>query len=140
MQQSSIGFYNDTLLIISEFYTNFSAQIFWSNIVTPKTVLSAESRAYIHGINSCADWMRQHPIQKKLAEILLYMMKQEIGIKTLMSLRNQTDLETGRSQSGAVNLNKEDEDTRTRFGVTAMNEQRRGTNLSVHSPVAFRIW
>lgn len=85
----------------------------------------------IHGDSNSrvADWVRQHPnSEETLRDPVVYDEAGDWNQDTRWSLRNQTDLETGQSQqSGAVNVNKEDEDTRTRLGVTAsMNEQRRG--------------
>ena len=101
-------------------------------MTAPKTRFSVQNQGHIiHGDSNSrvADWMRQHPnSEEALRDPVVYDEAGDWNQDTRWSLRNQTDLETGRSQqSGAVNLNKEDEDTRTRFGVTAsMNEQRRG--------------
>ena len=76
-----------------------------------------------------ADWLRQHPSSNEdLRDPVVFDNNGDWNQDTRWSLRNQTDLQTGQSQkSGSLNLQKQDEDTNTRLGVSAsLNEQRRG--------------
>ncbi len=76
-----------------------------------------------------ADWVRQHPnSNEELRDPVIYDNQGDWNQDTRWSLRNQTDLETGNSQRrGEVNLQKKDDDTNARIGVSAsMNDQRRG--------------